>query len=80
MKVTIITLYDGREAAHLVAVVEGTVSEEDFRKLAVDLGAAAEGTPEYKASLDDDEPRQLFKVEMDTYPTVSAVKSVKALY
>jgi len=75
MKVTIITLYEGRNGNHLVAVVEGTVSEGDFRKLAANLNAAADGTLGF-----EDNERQLFKVEVDTYPTASAVKSVEALY
>ena len=73
MKITVLTLHIPDEETHLVAVVEGQISTEDFMKLADDLHA----TPAtiFRPSL-----RQLFRKEMDAYPTAKAVKSVHALY
>ena len=74
MKITVITLFDGANYLHFAAVVEGEVSHKEFEKLAEDLNAviADDDTP--------DDARQLFKTEMDTYPTAGDIKDVQALY
>jgi hypothetical protein len=78
MKVTVITLYAGREAQHFSAVVEGKVGEEDFRKLAKRFDAKIEG----EEGFDEDDARQIFKVEMETYSSTRSGTgmSLLALY
>ncbi len=76
MKVTVITLYEPEAPTHLVAVVEGSVSDEDYAKVARAFRAFIEG----EEGFDEDDARQIFKVEMDTYPTTKAVKEITALY
>jgi len=83
MKITVITLYVPDDATHLVAVVEGEVSHEDFTLMARGLRAVAHGTEEFHKAITEGEEavsKQLFKVELDTYTTIKDVKSLKMLY
>lgn len=74
MKVTLITLYDGRNCLYFCTVVEGEVSDEEFEKLAKGFNAVVptDTTP--------DEERQLFKTEVETHALVTDVKDMQALY
>ena len=60
------------------AVIEGKVSEEDFRKLADRFDAKIEGDEGF----DEDDARQIFKAEMDSYSSTRSGSgmSVLALY
>ncbi len=69
MKVTIVTLYDGAQAEHFVGAVDGSLSDEQRKQLAIDYDALLDVPDDDE----DEEPRYLTFVELDTVTTPSAL-------
>lgn len=67
MKVTIVTLYDGAQAEHFVGAVEGSLTDEQRKELALAYDALLDVPDEDE----DEEPRYLTFVELDPVAKLS---------
>jgi inosine/xanthosine triphosphate pyrophosphatase family protein len=62
VKITLVTLYDGAQSDHFVGAVSGSLSNEQRKELAIAYDALLD-VPEDE---EDEEPRYLTFVELDT--------------
>ena len=62
MKITLVTLYEGSQADHFVGAIEGSLTDEQRKELALSYDALLDAPDDDE----DDEPRYLMFVEMDT--------------
>jgi hypothetical protein len=64
VKITLVTLYDGAQADHFVGAIEGSLTDEERKNLALAYDALLDVPDDDE----DDEPRYLTFVELDTVP------------